>query len=135
MRLGRSPQYSPWFKRIYKRPPDKASLLDALVTFQKSLITPNARFDQYLSGDKGALTPAELEGLNIFMGYGCASCHQGVNLGGNMLQKFGVFRAASRVGTGSRPRRAAVASWTRARRGPVPGSQPEECRRHRAVLS
>ena len=91
VRLGRSPQYSPWFKRIYKRPPDKASLLDALVTFQKSLITPNARFDQYLRGDKGALTPAELEGLNIFMGYGCASCHQGVNLGGNVLQKFGIF--------------------------------------------
>jgi cytochrome c peroxidase len=93
-RLGESPRYSPWFKRIYRRPPDKASLLDALVTFQTSLITPNARFDQYLRGDKAALMPTELEGLNIFMGYGCASCHQGVNLGGNMLQKFGIFPPA-----------------------------------------
>ncbi|WP_262299557.1 cytochrome-c peroxidase [Microvirga sesbaniae] len=90
-RLLRSPGYSSWFKRIYKRPPDKAGLLDALATFQRSLITPNARFDRYLRGDEDALTRAELEGLTIFMGYGCASCHQGMNLGGNMLQKFGIF--------------------------------------------
>ena len=91
LRINQSPGYSSWFKRIYGRPPVKADLLDALVTFQKSLITPNARFDQYLRGDEAALMQIEREGLSIFMGYGCASCHQGVNLGGNMLQKFGIF--------------------------------------------
>jgi cytochrome c peroxidase len=97
-RLGGSSLYSPWFGRIYGRSPDRASLIDALVTFQRSLITPNSRFDQYLRGNESALAPNELRGLRLFMNYGCASCHQGVNLGGNMLQRFGIFPDPPRSG-------------------------------------
>ncbi|WP_230534203.1 cytochrome-c peroxidase, partial [Microvirga roseola] len=96
-RLSSSPIYSQWFNRIYGHGPDRVSLLDALVTFQRSLITPNARFDTYLRGDSSALRPAELEGLHLFMSYGCASCHQGMNLGGNMMQKFGIFPPTSQL--------------------------------------
>lgn len=90
-RLEQSRSYVSWFRRIYGRKADRASLLDALVTFQRSLLTPNSRFDRYLRGDGSALTPGEREGLKLFMSYGCASCHQGVNLGGNMRQRFGIF--------------------------------------------
>jgi cytochrome c peroxidase len=56
-----------------------------------SLTTPNARFDRFLLGDKQALTAAEIEGYRLFKANGCISCHQGVNVGGNMFQPFGIM--------------------------------------------
>lgn len=68
-----------------------ANIKDAIATYEQSLSTPNSRFDQFLRGDKQALTKSEQEGYRIFKAYGCASCHQGVNVGGNMFQRFGVI--------------------------------------------
>ena len=64
---------------------------DAFVELERSLITPGARFDQWLAGDKSALTPVELEGWRRFKALGCVSCHQGINLGCNLTQKIGVM--------------------------------------------
>ncbi|WP_246663224.1 cytochrome c peroxidase [Rhizobium sp. WL3] len=90
-RLTRDETYLAAFREIYGAPPSRDSVLDALVTFQMSLTTPNAPFDRYLKGDKSALTPVEKDGFQLFVEYGCVSCHQGVNIGGNMFQIFGVF--------------------------------------------
>ncbi len=79
------------FKAIYHEGPTRQYILDALVVYQRSLLTPNSRFDQYLRGKSDALTAAEKQGYKLFKAYGCATCHQGVNVGGNMFQKFGIF--------------------------------------------
>jgi cytochrome c peroxidase len=68
-----------------------AHVLDALATFERSLFTPNARFDRYLRGEQHALTTPEQQGYHLFKSYGCVACHQGINIGGNMYQKFGIF--------------------------------------------
>jgi cytochrome c peroxidase len=68
-----------------------ANIKDALVAYELSLNTPNARFDRFLRGDKQALTPSEQKGYQLFKTSGCISCHQGMNLGGNMFQPFGVI--------------------------------------------
>ena len=57
----------------------------------KSLNTPNGRFDQWLKGDDDALSSEEKRGYILFKVYGCVSCHQGANVGGNMFQVFGVL--------------------------------------------
>ena len=46
--------------------------------------------DQFLRGKTDALTVNERAGYQRFKDYGCISCHQGLNVGGNMYQKFGV---------------------------------------------
>jgi cytochrome c peroxidase len=74
-----------------------ANVLDALASFERSLLTPNARFDRYLRGEPHALTVPEQQGYRLFKSYGCIACHQGVNIGGNMYQKFGVFEEAGGV--------------------------------------
>ena len=79
------------FKQIYSDGITKANYLDALTEFEKSLITPNSRFDQYLLGNHEAITDEEKEGYSRFKEFGCISCHQGVNVGGNLFQKFGIF--------------------------------------------
>lgn len=63
----------------------------AIVTFEESLLTPDSRFDLYLKNQPDALTARELEGYNLFKQYGCISCHQGVAVGGNLYQRFGVI--------------------------------------------
>jgi cytochrome c peroxidase len=63
---------------------------DALAEFMRSLATPS-RFDRYLRGDAGAITPDERRGYERFKAYGCVGCHQGVGVGGNMFQRFGAM--------------------------------------------
>lgn len=70
----------------------------AIEAFEATLITPNARFDQFLMGDNGALNAQEKRGLAAFMATGCAACHAGVNFGGQEYFPFGVVeRPGARV--------------------------------------
>src|SRR3546814_7873 len=79
------------FGRTYGDGITRQNVLDALSAFHRSLITPNARFDQYLRGRDDALTEAEKRGYRLFKSLGCVSCHQGRNVGGNLFQKVGIF--------------------------------------------
>lgn len=63
---------------------------NALVTYERSLVTPS-RFDAYLLGNASAITADERRGYEKFKAYGCVACHQGVNAGGNMYQRFGAL--------------------------------------------
>lgn len=79
------------FTAAYGGAPARAQVLDALATFQRSLLTPDARFDRHLNGDPHAISPEEQRGYQLFKSYGCVACHHGVNVGGNLLQRFGIF--------------------------------------------
>lgn len=69
----------------------KGNVINAIVEFEKTLTTPNSRFDLYLKDEGASLTEDEIKGYLAFKELGCISCHQGVNVGGNLYQKFGVF--------------------------------------------
>lgn len=90
-RLNREPGYLAAFNDIYQDGITKRNITDALATFVRSLVTPGSRFDQYLMGDKTAITADEKHGYELFKSYGCISCHQGMNVGGNMFETFGVM--------------------------------------------
>jgi len=91
-RLNADPEMVRQFRAAYGNAPDRDSFLDAMVTFEKSLVTPGARFDRWLAGDASALSERERDGYRLFKTLGCSSCHQGVNIGGNLFQRQGVFR-------------------------------------------
>ena len=78
------------FTTIFESELESKHIESVIAEFQRSLVTPS-RFDRYLKGDKAAITDAELQGYKKFKAYGCVACHQGVNIGGNMFQKFGVM--------------------------------------------
>jgi len=84
-------KYKSAFGAAYKDGVTKANIQNAIATFERTLITPNARFDKFLRGDVNAISAAEKIGYAKFKQYGCVACHQGVNVGGNMFQKFGVM--------------------------------------------
>ena len=84
-------EYKELFENIYSNGITKDNILDAIAEFEKTLITPNSKFDDFLLGDKEALTKYEREGYELFKNKGCIACHHGVNVGGNHYNKFGAF--------------------------------------------
>jgi cytochrome c peroxidase len=90
-KLNQDPAMRVGFFAAYGRGPDGGNIVDALVSFEKTLVTPGSRFDRWLAGDSAALSSEELEGYHQFKSLGCVSCHQGVNIGGNLFQRHGIF--------------------------------------------
>ncbi len=90
--LKSMPQYVTWFKAAF---PDEADPVTfdnfamAIEAFEATLITP-APFDSFLNGDDDALTAEAKQGLQLFMDKGCASCHAGINVGGEGYYPFGL---------------------------------------------
>ena len=91
LKLRADPDVVRQFRDAYGREPDRSALLDAIATYERSLVTPGSRFDRFLAGDPGAITPQELSGYQLFKSLGCVTCHQGVNLGGNLFERHGIF--------------------------------------------
>ncbi len=89
--LASIPAYVREFKLVFgKDKIDIDQVTLAIAEFEKTLVTPNSRFDQWLLGNKSALTATELEGYNLFKGSGCIACHNGEAVGGNSFQKMGL---------------------------------------------
>ena len=90
-KLSADPEMRRQFGKAYGHGPDRGSLLDAIATYEQSLLTPGSRFDRWLGGDAAALSAEELHGYGLFKSLGCISCHQGVNVGGNLFERHGIF--------------------------------------------
>jgi len=87
------PGYVSEFHRAFsgeKDPVTFKNVRDLIALFEATLITPDAPFDRYLRGDEKALDAQEKRGLQAFINKGCASCHNGINIGGNRYAPFGV---------------------------------------------
>lgn len=84
--------YTDMFKAAFpkdKEPMSYDNLAEAIAQFEKNLLTPS-RFDDYLKGNKDALSDDEKEGLRVFSEVGCTSCHNGAAIGGGLYQKIGL---------------------------------------------
>ncbi len=79
--------YKKSFGDVYGGKITKEAITDAIAEFERTLITPNARFDQFLAGDKKALTPIEQKGWALFQEKGCMTCHSGTYFGGQAFQQ------------------------------------------------
>jgi cytochrome c peroxidase len=91
-RLAAKPGYTERFHAVFSDGLTPLNVRSALVTYERSLVTPNAPFDRYLRGNPDAISATAKHGYALFKSYGCASCHQGRAVGGNMLQRVGVMR-------------------------------------------
>ena len=91
--LRSMPGYKKAFKAAFPGE-EKAITYDnfakAVGAFERGLITKDSPFDKYLGGDASALTPAQQEGLDLFVSTGCTTCHSGPAMGGQMFQKLGL---------------------------------------------
>lgn len=91
------PEYRVEFEKVYGAKPEPVNMVNitrSIAAFERTLVSPG-RFDDWLAGDDKALTAREKKGLATFLNTGCASCHNGPVIGGQMYQKFGVVKAAA----------------------------------------
>ncbi|MGD1880608.1 MAG: cytochrome-c peroxidase [Kiloniellaceae bacterium] len=91
--LNKIPGYAAKFKAAFpddSNPINVENMLKAIALFEATLITPHSPFDRFLRGEENAMTAEQKDGLRLFIDQGCASCHNGINIGGGMYQPFGV---------------------------------------------
>ena len=88
--LASNAYYTKEFRKVFGRAPRYDDMLDAVAEFEKALYTPNCKFDRYLRGET-RLSDREAEGYRLFKTLGCITCHNGINVGGNSFQKFGLI--------------------------------------------
>lgn len=89
--LREQPGYVSLFSASFADGLTPLNVRTALIDYMTSLTTPGSRFDRWLEGDERALDERERRGYRLFNSFGCSSCHQGRNIGGNMLQQFGII--------------------------------------------
>lgn len=89
-KLNKDRKFVREFKAVYPEGINQATITDAIEQFERTLITPNSRFDKYLRGDDTAITAEELQGYELFKKYNCATCHVGKNLGGESYELMGL---------------------------------------------
>jgi cytochrome c peroxidase len=82
--------YSKLFNTLYDDGVSKENIIDAVLYYESNLVIPS-RFDEFLLGDNNAISLSAKKGYDKFKDYGCASCHQGANVGGNLFQELGVI--------------------------------------------
>lgn len=91
--LNSIPGYTKMFAVAFPKSQPAVSfenMAKAIEAFEATLITVDAPFDDYLRGDQTALTRQQQQGLQLYVDKGCASCHNGINLGGQGYYPFGV---------------------------------------------
>ncbi|MCG6939637.1 MAG: cytochrome-c peroxidase [Thiohalocapsa sp.] len=93
--LNSMPEYVAHFRSAFpgeENPVTFDNMAKAIEAFEVTLVTPNSPFDQFLEGNDAALDDEQKAGLELFIDKGCASCHYGVNVGGQAYFPFGLIK-------------------------------------------
>lgn len=90
-KLSADPKIKAAFRDLYPDGITADNIVDAIATFERTLVTVDSPFDRFLLGDQTAIDAEAKRGYELFQSYGCSSCHQGLNVGGNMYQTMGAM--------------------------------------------
>lgn len=91
-RLSEIKEYQEYFRKAFPENPEisVSNIGKSIACFERSLITPNSRFDRYIAGDESALSKGEKKGFKLFKSAGCTACHSGPMFSDYKLHVLGV---------------------------------------------
>jgi cytochrome c peroxidase len=90
-KLKSVPPYDEQFQQVFGTSVTPETLGKALAAFERTLVTRNAPFDRYMTGDWQAMSEAALRGMALFKGKArCILCHNGPNFTDNQFHNLGV---------------------------------------------
>ena len=89
-KLAGNPEIANAFNEVYSDGITEKNICDAIAEFEKTLLTPNCPFDKYLKGDDNAISENAKSGYELFKKYNCATCHGGINIGGQSYELLGL---------------------------------------------
>jgi cytochrome c peroxidase len=84
--------YAPLFERAFgDSKVTYVRITQAIASFERTILSGNAPYDRFLSGDKQALSPAAKRGMQIFERTGeCSECHKGPNFTDEKFASLGI---------------------------------------------
>lgn len=91
-KLDKDPVLTRDFVAAYPQGLSGETITDAIAEFEKTLITPDSPFDNWLRGDDNAMTMQQNHGYQLFKDNKCATCHGGTILGGRSFEPLGLKR-------------------------------------------
>ncbi|CAI0810185.1 Cytochrome c551 peroxidase precursor [Serratia liquefaciens] len=91
-KLDKDPVLTRDFVAAYPQGLSGEAITDAIAEFEKTLITPDSPFDNWLRGDDKAMTMQQKHGYQLFKDNKCATCHGGTILGGRSFEPLGLKR-------------------------------------------
>ena len=97
-KINQNSVYKKKFEELYKNGVSFENIVDALVNFEKALITPNAKFDKFISGDESVFDDEEKHGFELFKTIGCINCHSGANMGANLYYELRFHADGNKAG-------------------------------------
>jgi cytochrome c peroxidase len=63
----------------------------AIATFERTVLSGNSPYDRYKAGDKKALSPQQVRGMDVFFNKAkCDACHEGINFTLNAYHNLGI---------------------------------------------
>lgn len=91
-RLKKIAEYRQLFQEAFATPDaiNSNNLARAIAVYERTLVGGNSRFDQYMRGDRNALSINEIDGMQVFLKSGCAKCHNGPMLSDYKVHSLGV---------------------------------------------
>jgi cytochrome c peroxidase len=101
-RLNANPAYRDMFLEAFGQAADYKTVVYALATFQRSLLSFNTPYDRFMAGDSSALTAEEKEGLALFSSkkLNCTTCHKEPFFMDNIFHNIGVYQVYTDYGRG-----------------------------------
>ena len=90
--LAAIPEYAERFKKVFGESgitPD--NIAAAIATFERTVVSKNSAYDQYMAGDKSAMSDSAANGMKLFFGKAkCGICHNGPALTDSGFHNIGV---------------------------------------------
>lgn len=90
-RLEGIPAYKAWFAKVFPGEEITAdSIVKAIATYERTVVSGYAPFDAWVDGDENAITDSAKRGFALFTGRAnCSQCHTGWNFTGNKFHDMG----------------------------------------------
>lgn len=94
-RLAAEPTYFSSFNACFPQEGiTKKTIKKAIISYEKTLVAYNSRFDKFITGDTIQYSANEKAGFLLFTGKAnCIACHKGANLTDNFFHNVGVKTA------------------------------------------
>lgn len=92
--LLRSPEYlSKWTAAFGDTVVNMTRAMQAIATFERTIVSTNSRYDRFARGEMNALTAQERQGLQLFFSSKtmCSSCHGGPDFTDDLFHNVGLF--------------------------------------------
>lgn len=86
------PGYRKLFREVFGNDEcDLVMVAKAIATFERTVLSGNSAYDRYKAGNKSAMTPAQVRGMNVYFNKAkCDQCHEGINFTTNAFHNLGV---------------------------------------------